>query len=408
MRAPLTPIKAFIHDAATLGQQADNFAADDPRLSQWLLVAQASERLARLKPAERGEYVTMLRTSVLPLRAGRPTQIEGDGRVPTDALAELAERLRLDAEDMERAGCFELALTTVASVCQMLSRRPERLTARLLATAHLGRVVRQIGEFNSAVDCYTTVTTEGQAMKDGPVAAHGYIGLGNVAHARGNRPSQKAFFLKALDLAVKGSRVELSAHQGLLVTANLEGHLADALLHGWRAHDLAPPKSEAQYETVTNMSHTALHSGFYAAAQSGFDYVVLHALVPRIRLPAITGSIRAATRLKEHHKLDSFEDQGRIEASRTSNPFETAAFYFWAAVARKEFGDLAAAAPLLQSSLYLAEKFGLHELRLRAENLLTSDADSTPAGPSPASRYADDNDPVVMDGIGRLTALATV
>lgn len=413
MRAPLTPIKAFVQDAATLGKAADSTAADDPRLSQWLLVAQTAERLAErlagLSPSERDEYVGMLGNNVLPPRAGRPTQIEGDGRVPADSIAELAERLRMEAEDMERAACFELALTTVSSVCQILARGKHALTARLLATAHLGRVVRQMGDFDSAVDCYTTVTTQGQAVKDGPVAAHGFIGLGNVAHAKGNRPSQKAFFLRALELAAKGSPVELSAHQGLMIAANLEGHLADALLHGWRAHDLAPPGSEAQLETVGNLSNTAFHSGFHAAAQAGYDFVVLHAKLPRLRLPSITGSIRAATLLNDRSRIAELEAMGRAEVNRTSAPFEAAHFFYWAAIARKEIGDLESAKSLLQASVDLADRFHLNELRMRAETVLSVNSPPRERVITPAPSYVvDNNDPQVVTGIGRLQALSAV
>ena len=407
MRAPLTPIKAFVHDAATLGQAADSSAADNPRLSQWLPVAQAAERLAGLRPEERGDFVRMLGGSVLPLRARRPTQIEGDGRVPVDAMAELAERFRLEAEDMERAGCFELALTTVSSVCQMLARRPERLAARLLATAHLGRVVRQIGELNAAVDCYTTVTTEGQAASDGPVAAHGFIGLGNVAFARGNRPAQKTFFLKALELAAKGSSVVLSAHQGLMVTANQQGELADALLHGWRAHDLAPPESESQLEIVSNLSSTALYAGFYPAALSGFDFVIQKSSIARTRLPAIDGGIQAAARAGDEWRVNSLESLGREEFKRGAAPFDVARFLFFSAEARHILKQPHLAKPLLDETLALANNFGFHELCLRAEALiLTGAAQLQPTATQRPFAYVDESDPIVKKGIGRLAALA--
>lgn len=404
MRAPLTPIKAFVHDAKTLGQAGGTSSSDDPRLSQWLLVAQAAERLAELKPMQRGEYAKMLGNSVLPLRADRPTQIEGDGRVPADAISELAERLRLEAEDMERAGCFELALTTVSSVCQMLARGS--LTARLLATAHLGRVTRQIGELGSAVDCYTTVTDTGLAVNDGPVAAHGFIGLGNVAFTRGNRPAQKSFFLKALELAAKGSPIELSAHQGLMVTANQQGELADALLHGWRAHDLAPPDSEVRIDTLTNLADTALKAGFYAAAASGFDYVIQRTTLSRLRLPAIGGGIQAAAHQGNRQQVDELEELGRSEVKRAALPHESAKFFFCAAAARQTLGDRASVETLITASLQLADSYGFHELQLKAESLRDSLQVKSPA-PKPVRAFVvDDGDPIVKDGIHRLSALS--
>ena len=404
MRAPLTSIKAFVRDAENLGTAGEGPAVDDPRLSQWLLVAQAAERLAELKSAQRIEYAQMLTTSVLPMRAGRPTQIEGDGRVPVDAVAELAERLRLEAEDMERAGCFELALTTVSSVCQMLARGS--LTARMLATAHLGRVTRQIGELDSAVDCYTTVTKSGLAVNDGPVAAHGFIGLGNIAHSRGNRPDQKAHFLRALELAARGSPVELSAHQGLMVTANQVGDLADALLHGWCVHDLVAPDSEVRFETLTNLAVSALKGGFFEASLSGFEYVIQRTSLSRLRIPAIGGGMCAASLKGAPERVVELEQLGRAEVKHASLPLESAKFFFAAAEAHRNLGDEASVSALIASSLELANVFGFHELRVRAENFLETKPSRTLSRATRSTFIADERDPLVRDGIGRLTALS--
>lgn len=406
MRAPLTPIKAFVHDAAALGKGGSTGAADDSRLSQWLLVAQSAERLAELKPEQRDDYVRMLVSSVLPPREGRPTQIEGDGRKPVNAVAGLAERLRLEAEDMERGGCFEMAFTTISSVCQMLARGKDSVTAKLLATAHLGRVARSIGELNVASDCYTTVTTEGTSISDGPVAAHGYIGLGNVAYTRGNRPSQKACYAKALELAPEGSPVELSAHQGLMVTANQQGEFADAMLHGWRAHDLAPPESEVQLEIIANVANTALYGGFYAAALVGFEYVIQRSPLVRNRLPVIGGGLRAAARVGEVGKVDEIERKGKEDVRHSTAPFEIARFYYCAAEARFILKDRDAVGPLIKASLALADTYGFHELRMRAESLLTTQMDSPKVTPPEAEFVVDVSDPRVRTGISRLRSLA--
>lgn len=406
MRAPLTPIKAFVHDAAALGKGGSAGAADDSRLSQWLLVAQSAERLAELKPEQRDDYVRMLVSSVLPPREGRPTQIEGDGRAPQAALTQLAERLRIEAEDMERGGCFELAFTTVSAVCQMLARGKDALTAKLLATAHLGRVARSIGDLNAASDCYKTVTTEGGAIADGPVAAHGFIGLGNVAYTRGNRPSQKQCFSKALELAPEGSPVELSAHQGLLITANQQGELADAMLHGWRAHDLAPPESEVQLEIIANVANTAFYGGFYSAALAGFEYVIQRSPLVRNRLPVIGGGLRAAARVGEADKVDEIERKGKEDVKHSTAPFEIARFYFCAAEARHILKDRDAVRPLVEASLALADTYGFHELRMRAESLLTTKIDSPKVTPPEAEFIVDASDPRVKTGISRLRSLA--
>lgn len=405
MKAPLAPLKAFISDAAALGRADSPGSSDDPRLSHWLLVAQAAERLAGLPAKLREEYATRLRSGILPFRDGRPTQIEGDGRAPTDALSQIAERIRLDAEDMEKAGCFQLARTTVSFVCQMLTRASA--TSRLLATAHLGRVNRQIGDLGAATDCYSTVTTQGQRLNDGPVAAHGFIGLGNVAHARGNRPQQKAFFEQALGFAAKGSSAEMMANQGLLNVAVSQNLLADALLYGWRAHDLAPPESELQLSIIGNLSHAALAAGFDAAAASGSAHVLQFSKTAFNRLAAIGTSLRIAAKLQDQSEVYRLQSLADSEMVASAPPFETARLCLRCAAAWCNIGEYDKVVPLVERGLRLADSLGFHELRIEGESLLKTAAMKSRRAAEVHSQF-DPTDRVVVDGIGRLEALASV
>lgn len=402
MRAPLTPLKAFVHDAAVLGRADSSGSSEDPRLSQWLMVAQAAERLAGLPEQQREEHALRLGSTVLKARDGRPTQTEGDGRSPSDELGKLAERIRLDAEDMERAGCFELARTTVSFVCQMLARAP--LTNRLLATAHLGRVNRQIGDLSAAVDCYSTVTEQGQAVNDGPVAAHGFIGLGNVAHARGNRPQQRVFFERALELSVKGGMQELHARQGLMIVANAQNQLVDALLHGWRAHDLAPPGSEQQMGILGNLAFTACAGGFYLAGLNGSMHVLHLSKVPFTRLAAIGTGIRSAAFIPRPSEALKLQAMAYEEMSPSAPPFESARLALRCAEAWCALGEYEKVEALVNRMSDIADRFGFHELRIEGESLLKSAAIKSRLAADAPSQY-DPNDSVVVDGIGRLEAL---
>ena len=403
MRAPLTPLKAFVHDAASIGRADSPGSTDDPRLAHWLSVAQAAERLASLPANKREEYAGRLHGSVLQFRAGRPTQTEGDGREPTDALGQLAERIRLDAEDMEKAGCFELARSTVSFVCQMLARAP--LTARLLATAHLGRVNRQIGDLSAAVDCYTTVSAQGQQVHDGPVAAHGFIGLGNVAHARGNRPQQKAFFELALGLAAEGSSAKLSAHQGLMNVASAQNQLADALLHGWSAHDLAAAESETQLGIVGNLAFIAFSGGFYSAALAGAMHVIQLSRASFNRLGAIGTGIRAAARIPLPADMAKLQALAGAEMTPNAPPFETARLALRCAEAWCTIGEYHRVQPLVERGLSIADRIGFHELRLEAEGLLEQAAIKAAIVATVDLDY-DASDVAIVRGIGRLEALA--
>lgn len=403
MRAPLTPLKAFVHDAARRNNAESIGRAEDPRLSQWLNVAQAAERLATMRGSQREEYASRLGSRVLPERDERPTQVEGDGRAPADALSKLGERLRVEAEDMERAGCFELARTTVSSVCQMLSDAPA--TGRLLAMAHLGRVNRQIGDLTAAVDCYQTVASGAHALHDGPIASHAYIGLGNVAHQRGNRPRQKSSFERALASAARGSPQELSAHQGLMIVANAQNELVEALLHGWRAHDLAPADSEEQLAMIGNLSSTALYGGFYLAALNGALHVLQFSRVAFHRLPAIGGGMRAAAHLRRIEDVVRLYALCDAERAQGAAPFDSARLALWAAEAWKLLGDHERATALVTSSLEISDRWGFHELRLSAEDLIAVQPERVPVREREASRVVAD-DPNVLVGIGRLEALA--
>jgi tetratricopeptide (TPR) repeat protein len=401
MRAPLTPIKAFIHDAEQFGATGGT-TADDPRLSLWLTVAQAAVRLVALPASQRTDYIHSLTSRALPARAGRPTQVEGDGRAPTDAVSLLAERLRMEAEDMEVAGCFELALVTVSAVCHLVARASAR--TRLLATAHLGRVNRQLGDLDTAVDCYQTVTDDAGRAGDGSVAAHGFIGLGNVAHARGNRPAQKNFFEQALNLAVLGSPVELSAHQGLMIAANALGEWPDALLHGWRAHDLAPSGSDVQLEILANLAVTAFEAGFYQAALSGYEFVLERTLVTRIRLPGLSVAMRAAARIGSRLKFARLEKLGRVELN-AAQPLDVARFLLYTGESWQHLQDYPRAEHSLREAGRLAEQYGFHEFSIRAEQLLAANTKASARAERESVTPFDSER--MRHGISRLEALAT-
>jgi tetratricopeptide (TPR) repeat protein len=406
MRAPLTPIKAFVHDAELLGKAGTGDGAADPRLSQWFSVAQAAERLAALGVRERPEYLDALAEGVLPPRINRPTQIHGDGRVPSDAVGRLAERIRLDAEEMELAGCFELALVTVSAACRLLARGA--VADRLLATAHLGRVIRQMGDLDAAAGCYSTVAIDAKEAGDGAVAAYGFAGLGNVAYVRGNRPAQKDNFEQALALAPPGSPVELSAHTGLMIVAILQHHLADALLHGWRAHDLSPPDSDNQFQTIINLARVAQEAGFLEAARSGFEYVIQRGTVSRVRMPAIAGAARVAAAAHASDEVERLADLGRVEIARGATTFDAAKHLLACAESWQTLGHTQARDTCALEAQKLADVFGFHEIRMRVEQLLSTPASGrlSKEQVEPTLKQFDPN-PTVRTGIERLVALST-
>ena len=178
MRSPLPALQAFSRDAVETTSAAHD---TDPRLTDWLAVTKAAERLCTMGKDIREPYLSTLALTVLPPSAARPTLRHDVLSAPAEPVALLAERLRVEAEDMERAGCFEMAFATVAAVCR-ISKEAD-LVSQLIATAHLGRIARQLGDSESAADCYECVVSEASRVRDGPLGALGVLGLGKIGRA---------------------------------------------------------------------------------------------------------------------------------------------------------------------------------------------------------------------------------
>jgi tetratricopeptide (TPR) repeat protein len=367
-----------------------------------------AERLSGLDAAERDGYLATLASDLLPASDARPTLVHDAKAGPTDSLARLSERLRVEAEQMERSGCFEMAFATLSAVCQMSSQAD--VTTRLTATTHLGRIARQLGDFETATDCYTMVTDLGLRERDGPLASLGFIGLGLVAMNRGNRPAERSMFERALSLAHPGGWVEASASQGLMNVAIAERRLIDALLHGWRAFDLAPEGGETRAMILSNLALTSLHSDFTAAALGGFMHVLTLTDTARIRLPAIGGAMRAAARLREDKQLHSLKAAGDRESARAALPFEGARFLLHAGEAWLTVGDREFARRRYQDAHALAVQHGFFEIRIKAEDALAAmEVEERRVPPTNLSAssisFDEEGERLVAAGIGRLEAL---
>lgn len=408
MRSPLTALEAFTRDARV----ATTVIGDAyPRLAGWFAVTKAAEQLCVMRDDERSAYVATLASGVLPPSPARPTLIHDAKHAPSNLLGRVTERLRVEAEDMERAGSFEMAFTTVAAACRLSVDAD--LVSRLTATAHLGRIARQLGDLGTAADCYDVVVGEAARVRDGPLGALGILGQGTLARMRGNRPEERRLYDVALSLAHPGGVCEGSAHLGLMNVANAEKRFKDALLHGWRAFDVAPEAGDARVTALSNLAFTALLSGFAGAALNGFLHILTITDVARIRLPSIAGAVSAAALRHDRPMVSKLEKQGREEASHANLPFEVASFTLRAAEAWKSLHDYDAAARLLVEARYIAQTCGFHELEQRAESdiaairvlqLTSSRAPTSAPGFANTHLTATALQPP-LDGIRRLEAL---
>jgi len=409
MRSPLTALEAFTHDARV----ATTVIGDAyPRLAGWFAVTKAAEQLCVMREDERSAYVATLAAGVLPPSPARPTLIHDAMQAPSNPLGRVTERLRVEAEDMERAGCFEMAFTTVAAACRLSVDAD--LVSRLTATAHLGRIARQLGDLGTAADCYDVVVGEAARVRDGPLGALGILGQGTLAHMRGNRPEERRLYDVALSLAHPGGTCECSAHIGLMNVANAENRIPEAFSHGWRAFDVSPEGSDARAMALSNLAFAALRSGFAGAALSGFLHVLSLTSVTRIRLTVLSGAMRSAALRDDRIKVRQLEETGRQEASHANLPFEVASFTFHAAEAWQTLGEFDGASRLLLETRRIADQYGFHELGLKAETALNSfetlrvTISQVPTStPGSADSMRSDVTQILMnDGIRRLEALS--
>jgi len=407
MRNPLPAFEAFSLDAiAVSSPDWDGHAS----LGAWLAVTKAAERLSALPVADRPAYLESLTASVLPATDSRPTLVRDGDSAPSDAVARLSERFRIEAEDMERAGCFEMAFATLAAVCRLVAHAD--LVTRMLATAHLGRIARQLGDYRTAEDCYSCVVTEATRERDPPLEAMGLLGLGALARMKGNRPEERRLYDAALARAYPGGITERSAQQGLMNVAIAEDRLADALLHGWRVYDLAEEGGEVQAMILSNLALTALKAGFVHPALQGFLHVLSMTGVLRIRMLAFGNALRAAAQLGDRAHMNELESVALEEADRANVPFEIASFFLSATEAWYSLPDVDIALVRLARLESLAGEHQFHELAIRAEGLRKQvDTVTTPeptrappTWPAPSEGEWDDQ---VTIGIHRLACLST-
>ncbi len=407
MRNPLPAFEAFSLDANAIASPDRGGHAS---LGGWLAVTKAAERLSALPATERAFYLETLTASVLPPSDSRPTLVRDGDLPPKDPVARLAERFRIEAEDMERAGCFEMAFTTVAAVCRLVAHSD--FVTRMLATAHLGRIARQLGDYHAARDCYSCVVTEATRERDPPLSAMGLLGMGALARMKGNRPEERRLYAEALACAYPGGITERSARQGLMNVAIAEDRLADALLHGWRVYDLAEEGGEVQAMVLSNLALTALKAGFIDPALQGFLHVLSMTDVLRIRLLAFGNALRAAAQLGDRARMEDLESVALGEADRANVPYEVASFFLSASEAWYALPDVTLAIRRLERLESIADANQFNELSIRAEALrkrvTTVTVPTAVRAPSARTAHAESEwDDQVTVGIRRLTCLRT-
>lgn len=404
MRKPLSPLQAFAEDARIAAERAVDFGHD---MVTWLSVAQTADQISALSGSGRDDALRDAGARLGPLATERPSMVHDGNPAPTSVVGQVAEQFRVAAESMEKAGCFELAYTTVAAVCR-LTARADYVSAGL-ATVHLGRIAREMNDLSTAEDCYSAMLSKSMRERDGPLAARGHIGLALLHDMRGNLPAAEAGYLRALELAVPMGATCVLACQGLMSLAMSGNHLADALLYGWKLYDASEHDSETRAFALTDLAGVALKAGFVDAALRGFEHVINILHVPRVRMIAHAGALRALARSGNRSRAIQFDEAMLDDIAHANQPHTAAMVLLTAAEAWAEIGIGSRARLRLAESRRLSLKFGYNQYVFRADAILDKwNGASTAQAPiaKPTQLQSASRDPLVAVGIGRLEALS--
>lgn len=406
MRKPLTPLQAFAEDARNAAERASDVSDE---FVSWLSVAQSADHLSVLDRGTRDAAMKTASQLLERFEGKRPTMVHDAQPAPSDSFGVLVEQFRVAAEMMERAGCFELAYTTVSAICRLTSSA-DYVTSSL-ATLHLGRVARQMNDLSAAEDCYSTMLEASTRERDGPLAARGHIGLALLHDMRGNLPASEKEYLLALDLAAPMRSAYAAACQGLLSLAMSGNRLADALIYGWKLYDASVHDIETRVSATADLSGVALRAGFFDAALRGYEHAISLMDVPRVRMVAVAGAMRASARLANPSRVRQLDALLLEDIAAANQPHTATMVLIYAAEAWYEIREINRARRRLDESRALSTRYSFNEYLFRADALAASwtaaeklrlDAEIMVPTASPDSS---DRDPRVNSGIQRLEAL---
>ena len=376
-------------------------------------VAQLAERLAAARGDTRAAALAEAELRLEAFAHPRPTMVHDAQPRPSDPVGKVAELLRAAAEEMERAGSFELAYATVTGACR-LTAGADYVSASL-ATLHLGRVARQMNDYAVAKDCYDTMLSVALREQDGPLAARGHIGLALLHDMKGNLPAAEAEYKRALRMATPMRGAFASASQGLMSLALTRGQLADALLYGWNVYDASADDTEVRAGVLGELSSVALSAGFYEAALKGYLFASSLSNVPRLHVVVASGVIRAAARLHEMVLMRRYDVRLLDDIARANQPHTAAMCLLFAAEGWVFVQDFTTARERLDHGRALAEQFGYFEYVFRADAIARS-MEETTSSVGYATSSADGFDAelpkgvvsrALRHGIGRLLTVGT-
>jgi tetratricopeptide (TPR) repeat protein len=354
----------------------------------WLVLGMVLERIQTLTHADRmtvlPDAADALAVSAVAvgldgessvLRAARALRrIHGTppvGSLDAVAIAELAIATQALAEEQELAGAFGTAYATLSALlssfgADMMPR------ARGNVLAQLGRTARQFGASDLALDLYTEALQLGYESDALDVVARALLGMGVMALTRGNYPSAREHFERALANADLARDPELirSAHHGLLNCAFTTGDLDAAMVHGWNVLRLCiAPDSRA--EALLNMAEICRLTGEHDAALRTYAIAMEWTSQSRVRAHAMSGALQSAILGQRHSDAQRYLAELETVLPTLTDPYTRATLTIEVADSLHRLGDQPAACARLEAARAIAEQHAFHELLHRAEQAAT-------------------------------------
>lgn len=401
MREALIPMEAYTADVG----DGSRWAGHPTQPHGWFSVTHVAYRAASLPEAARLGFLSTLPETVLPNLDRRPTHHCHELPPPRDALARAAERLRVAAEDMERDSCFEMAFTTVSSAARIVARHDA--AGAIAAHTQLARIARQLGDVANAEVIYQGVADDAQQRGFPSLAGYALAGLGNLAIMRGNRPAQWKLFSEALAVSPEGSALEGAARWGLMNHALAVDSLPDALIHGWRAFDLATA-DEQRAGILSNLASVAHRAKFHKAAHAGFAGALRMRVPTQLWLGIAASAAVTAGTLRCERVLFALEEEGRRRSGEPL-PFEQAQWLLGLAQGWEAEGTVRAALQFAREARVLALSHEFHELAYRTDDILDRLTEDVPptCAPEEEAPSASNLPESAQVGLARLLAVAS-
>ena len=306
---------------------------------------------------------------------------------------------------MQEAGARALAGAILDSALAVVRDRADRVAARMIAQR--ARIAYVSAELEAAQDLYRQVDAIGTALGDAGLRARAALGLGAVAHVRGNYPEQDTFARQAVRLATEAGlgRLQRRAHYALMLSASVGGRFDEALQHGWAMFELSTDEGRDRATALQSIGQLLLERGDRVTARAAFAAVLAEPHSARVILAAL-GGFALTSALDASQRADLEWAVREVERFRDSAapPYSYATALLECATALRDAGRPRDAERLRVELVSIARAHGFNELAYRGEDLRAEPART--AGVEPSAEDASRASPRSAEIIASVRELA--